>query len=170
MPGADVIFLGRVTSKQVANGCASDGSCSSVGNVSVHFEVVENYRSAYVPQVEVDTTEGCCNCGIAFIVGETYVVFANRYEGKLKTDSCTATQPAAAATALIRQLRETEKGGPTATLFGLVALDTQPHYSWEPAPFLPIRGVEVKAVGTQKEFTVMTDGDGAYEFPSLPPR
>ncbi|PYU24972.1 MAG: hypothetical protein DMG32_12840 [Acidobacteria bacterium] len=169
IPGADVVFLGRVASKQVANRCTPEGICSSVVSASVRFEALENYRSANVPQLQVDTTEGCCACGITFIVGETYLVFANRYEEKLETSTCTATQPAATATALIRQLRTTAKGGPTATLFGLVVLDTQPHYSWEPAPIQPIRGVEVKAVGTQKEFTAMTDGDGAYEFPSLPP-
>jgi hypothetical protein len=127
IPGADVVFLGRVASKQVANRCTPEGICSSVVSASVRFEVLENYRSANVPQLQVDTTEGCCACGITFIVGETYLVFANRYEEKLETSTCTATQPAATATALIRQLGTTAKGGPTATLFGLVVLDTQPH-------------------------------------------
>src|SRR2546422_8775099 len=169
IPGADVIFLGRVASKQVASGCTPDGICSSAVSASVRFDVLENFGGANAPQLEVETTEGCCACGITFSVGETYVVFANRYQEQLQTNTCTATQPAATATALIRQLRARAKGGPTATLFGLVALDTQPHYSWEPAPIQPIRGVEVKAVGTQREFTVMTDGDGVYDFPFLPP-
>jgi hypothetical protein len=169
MPNADLIFLGRVASKQVSDDRNPDGTYSSVRTSTVRFVVLENFRSAYFSELEVGTTEGCCACGIEFVVGETYIVFANEYEGKLSTSSCTATQPAESAVALIWQLRARAKGRLTATLFGVVALQPRPHYRYEPVPIEALRGVEVEAVGTNGEFFAVTDAEGVYEFLYLPP-
>ena len=168
MPAADTIFLGRVESKQVADGRNPDGTFSSVRRATVQFTLLESFRGVNTSHLEIKTTEGCCACGIEFIVNETYLVFANPYEGTLSTDSCTATQPAARGVALIPQLRSMRKGEPMSALFGLVAMQPRPHYQFEPVPIDALRGIEVKAIGTNTEFVAVTDFNGVFDFKVLP--
>lgn len=168
IPTADTIFLGRVESKQVADGRNADGTFNSVRRATVQFTVLEGFRGVSPSHLEVETTEGCCACGIEFIVSGSYVVFANQYQGTLSTNSCSATQPAASAVALIPQLRARRKGEPTSTLFGLVALQPRPHYQFEPVPIDALRGIEVKAIGTNVEFVSVTDSYGVFDFKDLP--
>jgi len=168
LPTADAIFLGRVASKQVEDGGNPDGTVNSVRRSVVQFTVLESFRGVSTSNLEVETTEGCCACGIEFIVGESYVVFANQFQGKLTTNVCTATRPAASAVALIPQLRARTRGQPTSALFGLVALQPRPHAHPEPVPIDALRGVQVKAIGTNSEFTAVTDSYGVFDFSNLP--
>jgi hypothetical protein len=161
------IFVGKVESKNVADGRRPDGTVSSSMEAQAQFTVLEAFRGVSSRTIQVNTTEGCCMCGYHFEVGETYLVFAYEHEGKLAASSCSSTQPLANATALLRQLRSIRDGNGKATLRGLLGVpdQSQGQRYWLIQPLADIR---VKAIGAKGEFAATTDAEGVFEFSSLP--
>jgi hypothetical protein len=87
LAGADAAFLGESTS--------IDAPAGAAGNA--RFSVVVVYRGDVPAEVTVRTPAGTGACGIEFVAGERYLVFARAQEGFLSTGICdgTTNDPAA---------------------------------------------------------------------------
>lgn len=165
----DAVLLGTVVSKQVADNHNADGTMFSPVPSIVRFSVQEAFRGVQGSEVDVATTEGCCACGYPFEIGHSYLVFASRYGGELTTGTCTLTQPAVTAAALLQQLRKIKAGQSPASVFGTVLKYPQDARIEGRENAAPLGDVPVTIVGVNgKEFNTKSDAAGAYQFQALP--
>lgn len=87
-PGA--VFAGKVVSIESR---AGDG-VQTFDNRRVRFEVVEAFRGVTTATVDVFTGSGGGDCGYAFVVGTSYLVYAYQAPGsRLTTGICSRTRP-----------------------------------------------------------------------------
>jgi hypothetical protein len=63
----------------------------------VRLRVEEAWKGARCEEVTVSTGLGDSDCGYAFQEGQTYLVYAEERRGRLSTNLCTRTRPAAEA-------------------------------------------------------------------------
>ena len=140
------------------------------GTLAIDFLVSEAFgKLAGQSAVTVYTHAQSTACGYPFHRGVEYFVSANFYGSKLRTSSCSQTQPAITAAALIRQTRAISAGKQPASLFGFIGVEPYPGVS--PASRLeakPTASAVVIAVGKAGEFRTETAADGSFEFPKLP--
>ncbi|HVS00951.1 MAG TPA: hypothetical protein VMW27_30300 [Thermoanaerobaculia bacterium] len=63
----------------------------------VRLRVEESWKGAKCGEVTVTTGLGDADCGYAFQEGQTYLIYADKDRGKLTTNICSRTRPAAEA-------------------------------------------------------------------------
>jgi len=82
------VFVGKVV--KVSNPTKSDGSPAEKNYTE--FEVIRSWKGSKKARVTVRTSNGCCDCGMSFTIGKTYIVYAY---GKrtLTTNMCSRTKP-----------------------------------------------------------------------------
>jgi|GEM_PF-1644985 len=166
----DAIFLGTVIAQVTGDNLNPDGTRSSDYPQTTTFSVREAFHGVSGAEAALDTGAGMCT--YPFEIGQTYLVFAHWYKGKLNTNICTRTQAEVMAGALIQQLEAAKSfsdGAAMAALFGTVlrvpedSSTKRGELHYKPAAGVPI---EVKGPnGT--EFATVTDKTGAYEFADL---
>lgn len=167
----DAIFLGTVIAQVTGDNCNPDGTCSSEYPQTTTFSIREAFRGVSGAEVAIDTGAGMCT--YPFEIGQTYLVFAHLYQGKLSTNICTQTQAEVMAGGLIQQLeaaKASSTGTGMAALFGTV-LRVPDDRSSKRAElhYTPQAGVSIKVKGANGvEFTTSTDSLGAYHFSDLP--
>ncbi len=136
----------------------------------VTFAVKELFRGTSGKTIEVGTTMGCCACGIDFQRGRDYLVYAYRSAGtrSLYTGICTRTsyvENAANDLAYLRSLGT--PSAPSARVYGFITADGWDIRVGEKAT-QPLAAVPVSLRSDVREWQTITDGSGAYDFPSLP--
>ncbi|MCM3759799.1 hypothetical protein M3212_03240 [Alkalihalobacillus oceani] len=102
---ADAVFSGRVLDVQEQKG--ADGSQAK----AVHFSVDRAWKGVNETEIIIATGLGGGDCGIDFIVGEEYVVYANQSSwyasiAPLEAIICSRTTSLAAAEEDLRELGE----------------------------------------------------------------
>jgi len=139
-------------------------------DVAIDFSVSETFgKLGKAKTITVRTPAQPTACGYPFQVGVEYFVSANAGEDGLSTNTCSRTQPAITAAALLRQLRAIKAGKPAAQLFGFVGTESYPGLSLQSrVSAKPIGSVSITAVGAAGEFTTATMPDGSFEFARLP--
>jgi hypothetical protein len=130
------------------------------------FRVDENISGFEEKEVDVYSGRGGGDCSYHFRMGQSYFVtpykagLKNLYgaePGKWVAEICTETQPAASATALLKELRARKRGG--ATVVGV--LRTEPgadDYNHR----IPDATVELRIDNTT--LSTQTDIEGLYQF------
>jgi hypothetical protein len=116
-PGA--VFVGRVLSIEPS---ASSGGPSPETR-RVRFEIAEPFHGVSEPAVDVFTGSGGGDCGYAFTVGESYLVYAYQSERspRLSTGICSRTRPLSGAAEDLAYLRTLPQNGALgATITGVV--------------------------------------------------
>ncbi|HEV8347413.1 MAG TPA: carboxypeptidase regulatory-like domain-containing protein [Vicinamibacterales bacterium] len=86
------VFVGRVQSIDPYDG---NRSVSWIGNRRVRFEVIDAFRGVTTGVVDVVTGSGGGDCGYAFEVGRTYLIYGYQPKGIdiLTTSICSRTRP-----------------------------------------------------------------------------
>jgi hypothetical protein len=166
-PTADVIFLGTVIDQRTGNTCIA-GECSTDDPQTTTFLVREAFRGIDVQKIEVNTGAGTCT--YPFVVGQSYLVFANRYKGELSTDKCMQTRAEVMAGALVQQLRAARSGQSMASLFGSVTLAPRDAYALAgQVHYKPETGVTIRITDRKgNSFETASDTTGAYAFTGIP--
>lgn len=91
LTNATAVFSGRVTAIRAP---ADRGGPDPV---EVTFAVTQGWKGADQPTVVVDTPGSSASCGVDFVEGEAYLVYASASEGRLQTNLCNRTTQLAMA-------------------------------------------------------------------------
>src|SRR5688500_17811072 len=164
-----VVFAGTVTGKLNTTIPARGGSYSYYQN-AFQFSVSESFRGPAIAGQEftVHTGMGGGDCGYEFKIGTSYLVYASEYNGKVVTNICTSTAPAARMQHVMRELRALGKGERAADLFGMIGTSSL-SVGVDPMELKPLAGKKVRVIGTHgSERSTTTDDDGVYAFHNLP--
>src|SRR5262245_52502465 len=151
---ANAVFVGRVTG--LTGG--------------VQFEVVRAVAGVALGPVTVGNGPG--TCALHFIVGNSYIVYANRDQtGMLFTNMCTRTRPLSDphTRADIAYFDRRERNLPGVLLTGVVS-DVTDDLSSTQSSVRPLAGIRI-TVSSQADggsSTTSTRADGSYELTELP--
>ena len=146
----------------------SDGSVSVSASTKpgfVRMSVEKSYKGDQGTEVQfnIDGT----TCGHSFAVGEEYLIYADRRDGKLHTGKCMRTRLLSKATSDIKYLEALQRGEPQATIYGYVLREV---FDQEGKMGLqtPFEEFMVIAQGEDSRFEVLAEKSGEYEI-ALPP-
>ena len=99
---SSAIFTGRVIDADRLNAAP----LSQPDLVRVVFSLERAYKGDLSGTATVYTAANAAACGVNFLVGERYLVFAYESEGTLRTGLCNMTQPVEGASDVLRQLSQ----------------------------------------------------------------
>jgi hypothetical protein len=134
----------------------------------VHFNVQESMRGDPSTEIEVLTGMGGGDCGFGFLVGQSYLVYANRGDGRLRTSICSGTRLLGKAEEDINYIHSLATAPPGASIFGTIMRLREPPESNQVQEPLAGITVPVKAEdGTS--FTAVTNADGKFSLAGLKP-
>ncbi|GMK37019.1 hypothetical protein PCCS19_00720 [Paenibacillus sp. CCS19] len=85
------VFAGEVSTIDTVS--RGDGLVSSADPVMVTFEVNKVWKGTVEKETVVRTVRDEASCGYTFSLGSSYLVFADKEEGVVRTGLCTGTQP-----------------------------------------------------------------------------
>lgn len=136
------------------------------------FRVDENIRGFEEKEVDVYSGRGGADCSYHFRMGQSYFVtpfkgtaglmaLYGEKPGKLMAGICTATQPSASATPLLKELRARNRGG--ATVVGVLRTELGPD---DFNHRIPIATVELRIENAI--LSTQTDIGGVYQFYGVP--
>ncbi len=96
---ADAVFIGTLSKFELIGHLdLSAGPQAGIRWVRVAtFDVTSSWKGSSQPSMEVTTGAGGGDCGVDFIVGRQYLVYASVNEGTLQTNICTRTRGMAQA-------------------------------------------------------------------------
>jgi len=165
----EAVFVGQVISIESVPGeiALSNNQTFPITLRRVHLRVTEAFSGVTTAEVDVETGAGGGDCGYAFQVGSTYVVYAYGKSGKLGTGICSPTKPLSAAGADLAYLRSLKEPAPTrARLYGTVrAWDDNENDPQGPSPaHLPYAGAQITATGAAGQFEATSGQSGTFEI------
>lgn len=160
--------------------------------LTAHFLVEEPFKGINVSEVDVVTGGGGGDCGVNFIVGERYLVYAYKSQGDalsssisrtviggnpstkigaLSTSICSRTNLLSRAQDEIELLRALIAGKPQTRIFGSVVEYVQRlgTYEYNMDRIGPLEGLIVKAEGPQGKYDTKTDSQGGFRFIGVAP-
>lgn len=137
----------------------------------VTFRIDQGYKGVKKGAQSVDVWSEYTDCGIRFVQGETYVVYAWNSTGGLRTGACSRTRRISEAGDDLVYLHSMQRGGPDiGRIWGFVSGDERtpnvPHI-FDSAP-LPISGLDVHLHSSERILHTWTDQKGQYVFDGLP--
>jgi hypothetical protein len=92
-PHADAVFVGRVVSRKDTVSVFGDAATGLRRPSRItSFQVARWWKGPVADTVRVQSGLGGGDCGIPFVVGKTYAVFANWFDGHLNTGLCSGTR------------------------------------------------------------------------------
>jgi hypothetical protein len=138
------------------------GTVEAVAGVSQPIVVTFRVTKAYRGQVERRAVVAGY-CGIAFEIGETYLVYAEEHAGRLMTDSLRRTRPLSAAAEDLRFLDHLAAATPQAVVYGDVfrGITAPDGTAVKQALF---ETLEVVALSARGRRSVATDRWGPYQI------
>ncbi len=136
----------------------------------VRFAVTERFVGAIENVVEVTTGMGGGDCGIDFERGRGYLVYAyrNQTTRELYTGICTRTADLEDAVSDLGYLRSLSGNAPPAHVYGFVT-GTWLDFRTRGKVAEPVVGVPIQLKSNGRDWKTVTDAEGAYDFPALPP-
>jgi len=138
----------------------------------VTLRIDRTYKGLDNSRQSVDVwTDFISDCGVQFRKGETYVVFAENEDGKLKTGACSRTRRLSEAGDDLVYLHFVQSGDPDiGRIWGFVSGDERapkvPHI-FDSVP-LPMSDLDVQLHSSQRTLQAWTDQKGQYVFDGLP--
>jgi hypothetical protein len=177
LPRGGVVFLGTVAgihavppsnSSASADDTPAAGSqpdASSAPLFRYHFRVDERFSGPAASAIDVFSGGEDGDCGYRFKSGAQYLVFTHEgADGRLYSTICDGTRAAAAARALIPQLRAMRDGQRVASVFGVVRRVDPPFLDPPDAPDPPLARVTVRLRSRWDRFETGTDAHGVYSL------
>lgn len=166
---SSTVFVGQVTA--MAEATHTEERMAGFAQRLVRFAVTEPLREVSGTTVEAYTGMGGGDCGYAFKVGESYLVYAHRnpQNNKLYASICSRTrllQEAGEDLDYIRSLAKAEPGG---TIFGSVTRFRRGNADVSYQPKGPMERVRLTIEGAGPSREVMTDGKGEYRITGVAP-
>lgn len=80
---AEAVFAGKVIRLEVL------GTENGVDTIRATLQPLEVVKGSLSKEVELLTDNGCCYCSFGFLIGQRYLIFANKHDGVLSTSICT---------------------------------------------------------------------------------
>lgn len=161
----DVVFLGRTvevreTSRTVVT---DDGHSYDQPIRKFRFEVQERLVGNPPTTVVVETGGGGGDCGYSFEIGYEYLVYAAELnQGRLTTNICTRTRPAADAAPDLEHGRRIAAGKAPTLIYGTTRWFRGRSGSFEQEP---IKGAKVEAEDRKgKVHRAATDSEGRFQL------
>lgn len=166
----EVIFLGKVTARDLIPNPLSNAQYGYPAQVAVRFSVTESFRGVGLgPEIVVYTGAGGGDCGYPFMVGNTYLVYAQTYQNQLTTSICSQTTPQVMVAGSMKQLRALRDGVQRASLFGMIGIGPRGVGYEDLIESKALGGVRVRVIGsTPQDYSTTTNEQGAYSFDRLP--
>src|ERR1044072_1446300 len=128
---AAAVFVGTVTavrnsvrqqSKDVSElSKLEDSGEMDSAPMAYKFSIEQAYLGVAGSEVEIFTGSGGGDCGFTFQTGQSYLVYAYRYNDKLSTSICTRTKPFSKATEDIAFLGTLSSAPQGVTIYGEVS-------------------------------------------------
>lgn len=165
----DAVFVGTVVDIQRAQALRGGGSLADfLMQRRVRLSVVEMFRGGVAGDVDIYTGAGDGDCGYAFRVGKTYLVYGRRAQsGRLTTSICSRTRALGKAAEDLAYLRsDLPRNDTFSSIFGR-AVQIGP----EMGPVSgrePVANVRVVASTRTSRFEAWTASDGTYSM-RVPP-
>lgn len=162
--GADAVFVGRVT-RIIDEGAGDTNSSEQFGKFIVQFKVAEAFRG--LESKEVELSAGGTSCDYTFARGQSYLVFAHRFEGgPLRTSLCSGTRLLSEAQPSLEYLRgaRAERG---ATVQGSVERAVFDRATAE-GKVEVVSGARVTVKGEGGEYRGTTAADGSFRIRNVP--
>ena len=156
------VFTGTVTAVTVEELPAGPSDVRTAVR-RVRFAVTESFFGAMEKEVEVSTNASSASCGYGFLPGQSYLVYASRWEGRLTVSLCSRTRPLADAADDVDLLRRWALGSTETRIFGWVTLGTSAGKSLGRQP-----GLVVVAETDGHVQETVTDARGQFRFRDLP--
>lgn len=167
---AKAVFVGEVIGGKSAERMSDllkDGS----GERPFIFKVKEAFLGSKIDkEIAISTGSGFGDCGVPFQKGETYLVYAYEYKGRLQTSICTRSAHISNVDEedfeFLRSLQKNPSGG---KLFGKVELYAKS--SFEENYIQPMKALRLlieQSDDSRRKFQVFTDKFGKYELVGLP--
>jgi len=118
------VFLGRV---ETVSAPFKEEKDPYSQYVEVTLAIQESFKGNVGENAKVRTPYGESACGFTFKNGQQYLIYANEYQGNLRTSICQRTRPAQFAKRDLKYLREFSHLPSTAQIFG-----TSKRYTYDP--------------------------------------
>ncbi len=136
----------------------------------VVLEVVETFKGVEptAQTLDVFTGNGGGDCGYPFIVGSSYLVFADEWKGRLTVTICSNTAPIENAATDLAYLRGPFRDSPSAGVIRGVATRFDPSVDGQGRTNEPFEGARIRLEGYSHTTQTTTGKDGSYEF-RVPP-
>lgn len=90
MERADVVFTGRVIDQKMQT--VATNPFGGLKLVQWTFEVEADHKGAASKQLTIESASNSAACGINFLMGERYQVFANQSKTALRASLCSGTR------------------------------------------------------------------------------
>lgn len=127
----------------------------------VHFGLLENLRGAETSDIEILTGMGGGDCGYPFRVGESYLVYAYAWQGRLTTGICSRTRLLSNAKEDLDYIHSLATAPPGASVFGSLMRLFPPEQGASRRE--PLGGIKVVVASTTGEIHTATSGpDGRF--------
>ena len=162
---ADAVFSGTVVAIEPGLQDPADLESSRV-----RMSVTRAYRGVTSESIEIFTGQGGGDCGYEFVVGEAYLVYANRtlHSKVLTTGICSHTTRALAdAQDDLRYLDNLDTLKPGTRVFGEV-LHIEDAAGSDDKSRSPAIGFRVRLVGEVGTFEALSDEQGEVRFDGVP--
>jgi hypothetical protein len=160
-------FVGKVI--DIENPPDERRGADQSGTSRYRFRVDENISGVDVKELDVYSGRGGADCSCHFQLGDTYLVFPYRNNGRLFATICSDTRAVADAEPLLSELRARRDGKPYASIYGVLRKTQQP-YTWTSSDGYdrPLTGVGVQLRGAKHILSTHTDENGVYRFYDVP--
>ena len=158
---ADVIFAGVVRSAEPMDAHES-------GQTRVRFDVQRAFVGADARHLEVSTSHGAA-CGVQFVVGTAYLVYARRSDtGELTASRCSRTRALAKADDDIRFLESLSRAPAGGRVYGQLRHTQREPWEQTRLDYGPLSDLAVSITGPGWFRETTSDADGKYELTGLP--
>lgn len=164
---AKAIFVGEVIEGNSVESL-SERLKNNSKDLSFTFKVTQNFLGTEENKnIVVHTGFGFGDCGVPFQNGETYLVYAYEFDGKLKTTICTRTRLAARVDKDFDELASllSKSGAKISGTVQQYAKHSLEKDSIQPKPDLRLQIEQLD--GQKKKIEVITDKFGKYEITGL---
>lgn len=164
----DVVFLGsvtQVTEVPLSPAQKAEQSATATPLLRYHFHVDEAFSGANGDEIDIYSGGDDGDCAFRFQQGGKYVVFARQEsQARLFATQCDGTRPAAAAAALLPQLRAIREGRRVASVFGILRRADPPTLALPSDPADPLANIPIRLRSRYDRFSTTTGADGVYSF------
>jgi hypothetical protein len=137
----------------------------------VRFSVIDAYRGTAPGSIEVVTGMGDTDCGYAFEVGASYLVygFGVSTDPRLRAHICSRTRLLADAAADLEYIRGLSRDDTPGRVFGVAMLYDETLNGGGPVYVGALTSAKLVLADGERRYVATTDGNGRFSFDGVPP-
>jgi hypothetical protein len=169
LESASAVFVGEVTALTITT--RSEANESLAPSRRATLQVTEVFSGIARDRVEVSTGMSDADCGVGFVEGQRYLVFAmESTPGVLTTTTCSRTRSIAGAAADLEFLRSFTSKGRTAGLLRGQIVAWENDYGLGAVRSAGFSGARIVATDGIRIHETRTDADGRFQMEAPPGR